>query len=126
MYTYLHTRSLHDALPICFTAAVTQPSPKLTHASSVVLRAPSRDHIAMSTAPVSEPGTMPIRCVSGTFRILRVRSIARFSRALPILERCERPSDSVASLSADQPGGFAQGPEEKKGRAGRAAGKSVI
>src|SRR3546814_3624589 len=77
MYTYLHTRSLHDALPICFTAAVTQPSPKLTHASSVVLRAPSRDHIAISTAPVSEPGTMPIRCVSGTFRFLRVRSIAR-------------------------------------------------
>src|SRR3546814_10813663 len=50
----------------CFTASVTQPSPKLSHASSVVLRAPSRDHIAISTAPVSEPGTMPIRCVSST------------------------------------------------------------
>jgi hypothetical protein len=41
---------------------------------------------------------------------------------LPIFERCERPSDAVASLSADQPGGFAQGPELKKGRAGFVAG----
>src|SRR3546814_11997990 len=92
----------------------------------VVLRCPIIDHIAISTAPVSEPGTMPIRCVSGTCKISRVRSIARFRRFLPILERCERPSDSVASKSADQPGGFAQGPEDKNGRAGMAASHSEL
>jgi hypothetical protein len=46
-------------------------------------------------------------------------------RFLPSLERCERPSDSVASFSGDQPGGLAQGPEEKKGRAGLAAGLAM-
>src|SRR5881392_2438674 len=44
------------------------------------------------------------------------------SRALPSLERCERPSTSVASFSADHPGGLAQGPDEKKGRAGWVTG----
>ena len=33
-----------------------------------------------------------------------------------------RPSESVASAAALQPGGLAQGPEEKKGRAGRVVG----
>ena len=44
------------------------------------------------------------------------------SLALPSLERWERPRLPVASLAAAQPGGFAQGPEEKKGRAGRKSG----
>ena len=43
-------------------------------------------------------------------------------RDLPILERCERPSEAVVSFSGDQPGGFAQGPEEKCGRTGFRAG----
>jgi hypothetical protein len=42
------------------------------------------------------------------------------------LARCERPSDSVANLEAFQPGGFAQGPEEKYGRAGFAAGLLIV
>jgi hypothetical protein len=42
-------------------ASVTQPSPKLSQASISTGRAPSSDHIAISTAPVSEAGTMPMR-----------------------------------------------------------------
>ena len=49
------------------------------------------------------------------------RSLAA-SRALPSAERCERPSERVSSSAADQPGGLAQGPEEKKGRAGKRGG----
>ncbi len=45
----------------CFITSETQPSPKLSHASMSAPRAPSSDHIAISTAPVSEAGTMPIR-----------------------------------------------------------------
>src|SRR5690606_12702525 len=105
-----------------------QPSPKLSQASAVTPRAPSIVHIAISKAPVSEPGTMPIRCVSGSCSISRIRSMQYCRRALPSFERCERPSDSVLSFSGDQPGGFAQGPEEKNGRAGLRAGSgySVI
>ena len=41
--------------------SVTQPSPKLSQASTSTGRAPSIDHSAISTAPVSEAGTMPMR-----------------------------------------------------------------
>ena len=41
------------------------------------------------------------------------------------LARCERPRTPVSSLSGLQPGGLAQGPEEKCGRAGRAAASVV-
>ena len=68
---------------------------------------------------------MPIRWLVGTPSTWRVSSIAWPSRALPSFERCERPSDPIASFSGAQPGGFAQGPEEKKGRAGRASGFGV-
>ena len=37
-------------------ASLSQPSPKLSQASRSVPRAPSSDHIAISKAPVSEPG----------------------------------------------------------------------
>src|SRR5206468_1812754 len=56
----------------------------------------------------------------------RVRSIACSSRALPSDPRCERPSADVSSLSGVQPGGLAQGPEEKLGRAGRASGFEAV
>ena len=45
----------------CLTTSVTQPSPKLSQASTSTGRAPSIDHSAISTAPVSEAGTMPMR-----------------------------------------------------------------
>jgi hypothetical protein len=43
------------------TTSVTQPAPKLSQASMSTPRAPSIDHMAISTAPVSDAGTMPIR-----------------------------------------------------------------
>src|SRR5687768_17015941 len=73
-------------------------------------------------APVSEAGTIPILWLAGTRNILRVRSMAWPSRALPSFERCERPSDPSARCSGPQPGGFAHGPDEKKGRSGLVAG----
>src|SRR3546814_7555705 len=65
---------------------------------------------------------MPMRCVSGSCSTSRIRSMQYARRDLPILARCERPSDSVASFSGAYPGGLAQGPEEKCGRAGLRAG----
>jgi hypothetical protein len=41
--------------------SVTQPSPNDSQASTVTGRGPSRDHSAISTAPVSDAGTMPMR-----------------------------------------------------------------
>ncbi len=65
---------------------------------------------------------MPMRWLAGTRSTSRVSSMAWPSRALPSFERCERPSDPSARCSGPQPGGLAQGPEEKKGRAGRTSG----
>ena len=106
----------------CLTASVTQPAPKLSQASISVLRAPRSDHIAISTAPVSEAGTIPMRYSSGTPRISRVPSIAALSFSLPTAARCERPSGAPESLSRLNTGGLAQGPEEKRGLSGRVAG----
>src|SRR5579871_2165468 len=55
-------------------------------------------------------------------RIFRVFSIASLSLALPGLERWERPTSALDRASGVQPGRLAQGPDEKKGRAGRTAG----
>src|ERR1700738_1609702 len=43
------------------TTSVSQPWPKDSQASTVTGRAPSSDHSAISTAPVSDPGTIPMR-----------------------------------------------------------------
>src|SRR5580765_2339984 len=48
--------------------------------------------------------------------------MASLSFALPGPERCERPSSAVSRISVVQPGRLAQGPDEKKGRAGRTTG----
>src|SRR3954471_6901905 len=53
-----------------------------------------------------------------------VRSMASFSLALPGLERWERPTSAPSRASGVQPGRLAQGPDEKKGRAGRTAGRT--
>src|SRR5690606_28574594 len=87
---------------------------------------PSSDHNAISTAPVSDAGTIPMRQSAGTWRISRVSSMARSSFALPILARCERPSGASASAASDHPGRLAQGPEEKLGLAGRVPGLEML
>src|SRR5438477_9182696 len=85
-------------------------------------RAPSSDHIAISIAPVSEPATIPTRQSAGMPRIAREPSITSTSLAKPTPERCERPTSAVSITAGDQPGRFAQGPEEKHGLAGRRVG----
>jgi hypothetical protein len=45
----------------CLTTSPTQVSPKLSQATMSTGRAPSIDQSAISTAPVSEAGTMPMR-----------------------------------------------------------------
>ncbi len=45
----------------CLTTSVTQPAPNDSQASISTGRAPSSDHSAISTAPVSEAGTMAMR-----------------------------------------------------------------
>src|SRR4249919_80924 len=44
------------------------------------------------------------------------------SLALPIVPRCERPSAEMSSFWGAQPGGLAQGPDEKYGLVGLMAG----
>src|SRR5215468_1096201 len=85
-------------------------------------RAPKSDHIAISIAPVSEPATIPTRQSVGMPRIARERSTTSTIRAKPTAERCERPDSASASTAGDQPGRFAQGPDEKHGLAGRRFG----
>src|SRR5262245_27859389 len=52
--------------------------------------------------------------------------MARLSFALPLLERCERPSAASVRAWRLQPGRLAQGPEEKCGMAGRTPGILVM
>src|SRR5215475_9431104 len=54
----------------------------------------------------------------------RESSITSASLALPSLARCERPTHAAFSASSDQPGRFAQGPEEKCGIRGRRFGRA--
>src|SRR5258708_4355845 len=88
--------------------------------------APSNDHIAISTAPVSDAGTMPIRESGGTSSPSRVRSMARLSFALPIFDRCERPRTASVRTERLQPGRLAQGPDEKCGTVGRIRGLALV
>ncbi len=92
--------------------STTQSLEKLSQAMTCTGLGPSIDHMAISTAPVSEAGTTPIRKSAGTCRISRVRSIASFNRPLPILERCDRPRGAAARLDNCQPGCLTVGPEE--------------
>ena len=66
----------------------------------------SSDHSAISTAPVSDAGTMPMR-QSANRRISRVTSIAYCSFVLLIFARCERPSGHQRE-SSDHPGRLAR------------------
>src|SRR6056297_1404877 len=54
--------------------------------------------------------------------ISRVPSMAAFSLALPTAARWLRPNGASASFSSEKTGGLAQGPDEKRGLAGRVAG----
>src|SRR6185437_4021600 len=110
----------------CFSTSVTQPSPNDSQVSIVTGRAPSSDHSAISTAPVSDAGTMPMRYCAGTCSTSRVRSMARLSFALPALERWERPRTASLRACAVQPGRLAQGPDEKCGTRGRIEGVVLI
>ena len=56
----------------------------------------------------------------------RVLSMASFSRALPSLERCERPISALSRAWGVHPGRLAQGPEEKFGFAGLIAGFASV
>src|SRR6056297_510674 len=58
-------------------------------------------------------------------RISRVPSMAAFSLALPTAARWLRPKGASASLERSNAGGLAQGPEEKRGFAGRVAGYCI-
>src|SRR6266478_3945038 len=52
--------------------------------------------------------------------------MAACRRALPTLDRCERPRTALRRFSGAQPGRLAHGPEENSGRAGRMAGLARV
>src|SRR3984957_20790257 len=52
--------------------------------------------------------------------------MAACRRALPGLDRCERPSTADLRFSGDHPGRLAQGPDENSARAGRMAGLAGV
>ena len=66
----------------CFTTSVAHWPEKLSKESTSTPRAPSMDHIAISTAPVSDAGTMATRQSAGRPRRARERSITSARRAL--------------------------------------------
>src|SRR4029078_5625495 len=63
---------------------------------------------------------------AGTSSSSRVRSMARFSFALPILDRWERPRTASVRFWRLQPGRLAHGPDEKCGVAGRTPGLVAV
>ena len=98
----------------CLTASVTQPSPKLSHASMVTGR-----RRACATSPFRmRRCRMPGRCRCGSGRAVRSNRVHQIdASARPRLadRRCDASGQGrgVSSLSALQPGGLAQGPDEK-------------
>src|SRR6202023_3467018 len=106
----------------CSMASVTHSSTKLSQANTSIGFAPSIDHIAISTAPVSDAGTIAILKSAGTPNSVRVRSIASLSLAFPGLERCERPTNAPSRAWRLQPGRFLVGPDENRGSVGRTSG----
>ena len=65
---------------------------------------------------------MPMRQSVGTPSTDRVKSMTSFSLALPSDDRCDRPTRASENMSGDQPGRFAQGPDENAGLCGLFAG----
>src|SRR5271163_2942283 len=59
--SYADLRTVVSLSSSSLSTSLTQPSPNDSHASMVTGRAPSSDHIAISTAPVSDAGTIPTR-----------------------------------------------------------------
>jgi len=80
------------------------------------------DHNAISIAPVSEAGTIPTRQSAGTPKIARDRVITSFNRAFGAAALWLRPSKAPSSAAKENPGRFAQGPDEKLGFWGRTTG----
>src|ERR1700733_11469131 len=101
-----------------FLQSPAQPLLKLSQARTSTLRSPSSDHSAISTAPVSDAGTMPTTYAGGMPSTFLLLSISSASLLLPFLARCDRPRDASLSASKLQPGRLAQGPEEKQGFVG--------
>ena len=85
-------------------------------------RGPSSDHSAISTAPVSEAGTMPSFQSAGMPSRAADRSITSANCARDAGARWLRPSIAVSRDAAVHPGRLAHGPEEKHGLAGRRVG----
>src|SRR5579883_3190764 len=59
-------------------------------------------------------------------RMARERSSTSASLALPAFERCDRPTHASDNKASVQPGRLAQGPDEKWGTCGRAAGLAIV
>ncbi len=110
----------------CSTMSVTQSLEKLSQAATWTGLGPSIDHMAISTAPVSEAGTMPIRKSSGTSSTSRVAVDGFLQARLDGGARWLRPTRAPLRFSRDHPGRLAHGPDEKLGRAGRMAGFGVV
>ena len=100
-----------------------QASEKLSIASTSTGRGPSRDHSAISTAPVSEAGTMPSFQSAGMPSSACDCAITSPSRARGPAARWLRPSRAPDSAARVKPGRFAQGPEPKFGLRGRSDGR---
>src|SRR5581483_6782472 len=102
--------------------SVTQSRLNASQARTSTPRGPSRDQSAISTAPVSEAGTMAARYPSGSLSSSRVLLMASSSLALVSGWRWLRPTSAPLSRSTDQPGCLGHGPEEKLGFLGLTLG----
>ena len=111
----------------CLTTSVTQPSPKLSQAStSTRARAEQRPQRHFDGAGVG--GRHDADAVVGGNLQHFARQVDRpCSLALPIGARCERPSGASArKRPASSPDAWRKGPEEKFGLAVRTVGLSIV
>ena len=107
--------------------SVTQSRLNASQASTSTPRGPSSDHSAISTAPVSEAGTIASAIAVRQFEQLaragdRQRE-PRLGLGLAVIAAEQR---ALQPVRTDQPGRLVQGPDEKRGLLGRTVGLSVV
>ena len=106
--------------PSCSVTSVTQPWPKLSHASTSTARGPSSDHIAISIAPVSEAGHDPEleirgqaeqRAAAVDHRLQAILADLRAVRAAErgALQRLEAPARPLGAGAGGELGAIAVG-----------------
>ena len=107
----------------CVTTSTTQTLPKLSQASTSTPRAPSSDHNAISTAPVSEPGTMATRKSLGSLEERLGALDGKLEKRLALFRPVRAAEKRAPEGVTDQPGCLAARAAKKKRVGSRTHGR---